>query len=51
MIAEMQETAIKAPRSKSILELTATEAQNFLLKPESFCSLDLPPLHPLRCVD
>ncbi|HDP36101.1 MAG TPA: RNA-directed DNA polymerase [Candidatus Hydrogenedentes bacterium] len=28
---------------KSILELTAAEALTFLLKPESYCSLDLPP--------
>lgn len=32
-----------APSRKSILELSAAEAQAFLLKPESYCSLDLPP--------
>ncbi len=35
--------AVAAPRRKSILELAAAEAQAFLLKPESYCSLDLPP--------
>lgn len=43
MNAETPDAAAKAPRSKSILELTAAEAQAFLLKPESYCSLDLPP--------
>jgi hypothetical protein len=32
-----------APSRKSILELSAAEARAFLLKPESYCSLDLPP--------
>lgn len=31
------------PSRKSILELSATEARQFLMKPESYCSLDLPP--------
>lgn len=43
MNANAPDAAAKVPRSKSILELTAAEAQAFLLKPESFCSLDLPP--------
>lgn len=39
--------ACKATRSvktkdRSILELTATQARTFLLKPESYCSIDLP---------
>lgn len=29
--------------SRSILEMTAKQARAFLLKPESYCSLDLPP--------
>jgi hypothetical protein len=28
---------------KSILELSATEARDFLLKPDSYCSIDFPP--------
>jgi RNA-directed DNA polymerase len=32
-----------APSRQSILELSAAEAQAFFLKPESYCSLDLPP--------
>ena len=28
---------------RTILDLTHNEARNFLLKPESYCSLDLPP--------
>ncbi len=28
---------------KSILELSATEARTFLLKPDSYCSIDFPP--------
>ncbi len=33
----------EVPSRKSILELTYAEAREFLLKPESYCSLDLPP--------
>lgn len=43
MKANAPDAAAKVPRSKSILELTAAEAQAFLLKPESYCGLDLPP--------
>lgn len=43
MNAEKPDAVVKVPRSKSILELTAAEAQVFLMKPESYCSLDLPP--------
>lgn len=43
MNANALDAAAKEPRSKSILELTAAEAQAFLLKPESYCGLDLPP--------
>lgn len=35
--------ADKGPSRKSILDLSAAEARAFLLKPESYCSLDLPP--------
>lgn len=42
MNANSPDAAVKAPSSKSILKLTAAEAQAFLLKPESYCSLDLP---------
>lgn len=42
MNANTPDVTVKATRSKSILELTAAEAQAFLLKPESYCSLDLP---------
>lgn len=31
------------PSRKSILELSAAEAREYLLKPESYCGLDLPP--------
>ncbi len=31
------------PASRSILEMTAKQARTFLLKPESYCSVDLPP--------
>lgn len=37
------DVAATTPSRKSILELTADEARTFLLKPESYCSLDLPP--------
>ena len=30
-------------RSRSVLEMTARQAHAFLLKPESYCSVDLPP--------
>lgn len=43
MIAATPETENAAPSRKSILDLSAAEAQSFLLKPESYCSLDLPP--------
>ena len=33
----------KYPNRRSILDLTHGEARTFLLKPESYCSLDLPP--------
>ncbi|MGB5146838.1 MAG: hypothetical protein WBN86_06900, partial [Porticoccaceae bacterium] len=36
-------SADTGPSRKSILELSAAEAREFLLKPESYCSLDLPP--------
>ena len=42
MSAETPDAANMAPSSKLILELTASEAQAFLLKPESYCNLDLP---------
>jgi hypothetical protein len=34
---------MNAPSRKSILELSHDKARDFLLKPESYCSLDLPP--------
>lgn len=43
MSGEATNSAAIAPSRKSILELSATEAQKFLLKPESYCSLNLPP--------
>lgn len=43
MTVETLNADILPRRRKSILELTAAEAQAFLLKPESYCSLDLPP--------
>lgn len=36
-------SADTGPSRKSILDLSAAEARAFLLKPESYCSLDLPP--------
>lgn len=36
-------SAATGARRKSILDLSAAEAREFLLKPESYCSLDLPP--------
>lgn len=43
MNGEVMDNAGAAPSRKSILELSAAEAQTFLFKPESYCSLDLPP--------
>jgi RNA-directed DNA polymerase len=43
MSGEAMHTTGTAPSRKSILELSAAEAQAFFLKPESYCSLDLPP--------
>jgi len=42
MSAAVVQTTGAAPSRKSILELSAAEALAFLLKPESYCSLDLP---------
>lgn len=42
MTAETPDASIVAPSRKSIIGLTGSEAQAFLLKPESYCSLDLP---------
>lgn len=36
-------SADTGPSRKSILDLSAAETRAFLLKPESYCSLDLPP--------
>lgn len=43
MSAEIMHSTGTAPGRKSILKLSAAEAREFLLKPESYCSLDLPP--------
>lgn len=43
MTVAISETKSALPSRKSILELSAAEAQAFFLKPESYCSLDLPP--------
>jgi hypothetical protein len=43
MTVAISETESAVPSRKSILELSAAKAQAFLLKPESYCSLDLPP--------
>ncbi len=37
------EAALPTPTRRSILELNCTEARAFMLKAESYCSLDLPP--------
>lgn len=36
-------TKSERPADRSILEMTAKQARAFLLKPESYCSIDLPP--------
>lgn len=33
----------KKPRNRSILEMSAEDARAFLLKEESYCTIDLPP--------
>lgn len=38
-----EEETIKAPSHRSILEMTHEEARAFLLKAESYCSIDFPP--------
>jgi len=38
-----KKNAKKPKVSRSVLEMTAKQARVFLLKPESYCSLDLPP--------
>lgn len=43
MSNEAMDSGSTAPNRKSILDLSAVEAQAFLLKAESYCSLDLPP--------
>lgn len=43
MTAQAPGAAVVAPSRKSILELSAAEAQAFLLKPDSYCSIDFPP--------
>ena len=43
MNAETPDATVVAPSRRSILEMTGADAQAFLLKPESYCSLDLPP--------
>ena len=43
MNAAEPDVVIKTPSRKPILELTCSEARAFLLKPESYCNLDLPP--------
>ncbi|HHO70354.1 MAG TPA: RNA-directed DNA polymerase [Halothiobacillus sp.] len=43
MTTEKPNKSVVLPTRKSILELSAAEALTFLLKPESYCSLDLPP--------
>ena len=40
---EAPETTTPEAARTSILDLTADEARGFLMKPESYCSLDLPP--------
>lgn len=37
------ELSTDTPAARSILDLSSDEARAFLLKPESYCSLDLPP--------
>lgn len=43
MNGAIMHSADTGPSRKSILELSAAEARECLLKPESYCSLDLPP--------
>jgi hypothetical protein len=43
MSGETMHSANTGASRKSIIELSAAEAQAFFLKPESYCSLDLPP--------
>jgi len=43
MSGAITHSAGTGPSRKSILDLSAAEAREFLLKPESYCSLDLPP--------
>lgn len=43
MNTAIAELSADTPARKSILDLSGDEARAFLLKPESYCSLDLPP--------
>jgi hypothetical protein len=43
MTDQVLEVTTRQPSRQSILDLTASEARAFLLKAESYCSLDLPP--------
>ena len=43
MSGEVKHSATKGASRQSILDLSAAEAQDFFLKSESYCSLDLPP--------
>ena len=43
MTDQVLEATTPQSSRQSILDLTASEARAFLLKPESYCSLDLPP--------
>lgn len=43
MNTEIAELSADTSERKSILDLSGDEARAFLLKPESYCSLDLPP--------
>src|SRR4051812_44110278 len=38
-----QAKAVTASRSRSVLEMSHSEARRFFLKPQSYCSVDLPP--------
>ena len=41
MTAKKKEQTIQKP-TRSILQMTATQARAFLMKPESYCGIDLP---------
>jgi len=42
VLNKLESEFIEKPKHKSILELSNSEAQDFLLKAESYCSIDLP---------